>query len=135
MIISVSCATYIMRSDTNACGWTRNYNNFIFRHFISEHSTMRVEPMSKSGFLDLGFIIGFIVDSCRFRPKFHSLFINSEFYRCNKISSLQWSCELVSLWPKKSSIDFNSHLTRVYPPPYELVLYNQGVEFWRNGTW
>ena len=50
---------------------------------------MEVEPMSKFGVLDLGFIIGFIVGSCRFRPKFHLLFINSEFYRCNKISSLQ----------------------------------------------
>ena len=61
---------------------------------------MEVEPMSKFGVLDLGFIIGFIVGSCRFRPKFLLLCINSEFYRCNKISSLQWLYELVSLWSK-----------------------------------
>ena len=83
-----------------------NYNNSFFSHFISDQLTMKVEPMSKFWVLDLGFIIGFKVGCCRFRPKFHLLSINSEFYRCSKISSLQWSYELVSLWPKKSKSDF-----------------------------
>ena len=35
------------------CGFYSNIKTLFKANFISEHSTMKVEPMSKSGFLDL----------------------------------------------------------------------------------